>query len=146
MTATTASTPDRRRFVGALVLLLAMGLPIGAILTAGVRDVEVQPGLVDWIFVGLVAVVTVATFGLLVPWAERRHKSATVALILSGVALALVPLAFWTMAPLILGAAGAQVAATSTGADGRRGRLATAAIVVGGMAALASVAGYIATS
>ena len=142
---------DRTGLVGVLTLLVAVGLPVAAILTAGVRDVEVEPGLIDWVFVGGVAVVTVLTFGALTLWLNRKPNARTggVGLAFSVLAILAVPVTFWTMVPLILGTAGAWLGYRGVGqnrAAGRSTRAATTAVVLGALAALASIAMYIATS
>jgi MFS family permease len=145
-----ASQPTRTRLVAALTLLVAVGLPVAAILTAGIRDVEVQPGAIDWILVAGVALVTVATFGLLVPWATgHARRAATTGFALAATALLLTGLFFWTMVPVIFGSAGAWLGYTARtmpqGTGPRRG-LATAAIAIGAVAVLGSVAAYVVTS
>jgi hypothetical protein len=144
-----ASQSTRTRLVAVLTLLVAVGLPVAAILTAGVRDVEVQPGAVDWIFTAGVAVVTLATFGLLVPWSARHTKrAARSGLALSIAALLLSVMFFWTMVPVIFGSAGAWLGYTARKTSegvGRRTGLATTAIAIGTVAALGCVAAYIAT-
>jgi hypothetical protein len=126
-------------------------MPIAAILTAGARNVEVQPGAIDWIFVAGVAVTTALIFGLLVPWALRDSANASrmakTGLSLSSIAMIVFPLLFWTMIPVISGAAGAWLGyeARQSDAEGRKW-IAVAAILLGGLAALASVAAYVATS
>jgi len=142
---------DRTGLVGVLTLLVAVGLPVAAILTAGLRDVTVEPGLIDWIFVGGVAVVTVLTFGALTVWLNRKPTARTggVGLAFSVLATLAVPLTFWTMVPLILGTAGAWLgyrAVSHNRAAGRSTKAATTAVVLGALAALTSVAMYIATS
>ncbi len=144
---TDPATDSSNRRVGGATLLIAVGLPVAAILTAGMRQVEVQPGLIDWLFVAAVALVTIATFGVLVPRVQLRPPARAVrtALVMTVLALVLTPFAFWTMVPLILGSAGAWIAHTVT-ADRGRTRLASAAIMLGVLAGVLSVAGYIATS
>jgi hypothetical protein len=146
--AAVAANHSRKRQVGASTFIVAVGLPIAAILTAEHRDVEIMPSLIDWIFVAGVAVTTIAVFGLLVPWALRRPNVATAALTLSVTAAALL-VVFWTMLPLILGTAGAWlglVARDTPDHLGPRSRQATAAIALGALAAILSIAGYVATS
>ncbi|HVR33869.1 MAG TPA: hypothetical protein VMS74_14310 [Acidimicrobiia bacterium] len=147
------SNPSRTPLVAALTFLIAVGLPVAAILTAGLRDVEVQPGAIDWILVAGVAVVTIATFALLVPWAQRDPEStgraAKTGFALSASGLAVSVILFWTMVPVIFGSAGAWLGHTARerSKSGQRLRgLATAAIIIGAFAALGSVAAYIATS
>lgn len=146
----TTNPSSRTRLVAGLTFLVAVGMPIAAILTADIRDVEIQPGLTDWIFVAIVAVVALAVFGLLVPWASRTPRRAgTSGLVLSLSALILSVMFFWTMAPVIFGSAGALLGHTARRANqssGTRGAAATAAILVGAFAALGSIAAYIATS
>lgn len=145
-----ASQPTRTRLVAALTLLVAVGLPVAAILTAGIRDVEVQPGAIDWIFVAGVALATVATFGLLVPWGMRHaRRAATTGFALATIALLLAGVFFWTMVPVIFGSAGAWLgytARTMPRGTGHRRGLATAAIAIGAVAVLGSVAAYVVTS
>ena len=110
MTAETAqlnqtATLKHRKAVGIVTFLAAIGVPIVGILTADARGAEVSPGLGDWIFVGIVAAIALATFGLLVPWALDRRGSLTGGAALSGLAFLASFVAFWTMVPLILGAA-----------------------------------------
>ncbi len=97
--------------------------------------------------------VTIVTFALLVPWAQRdpenSGRAAKIGLALSASALAVSVILFWTMVPVIFGAAGAWLGHTAgEGAQSGRSRrgLATAATVIGIFAALGSVAAYIATS
>lgn len=142
-----AATGDANRRAAGWVLLIAAGLPVAGILTAGLRQVEVRPGLIDWLFVAAIVVVTAATFGLLVPRLQRldRPRALGVALGMALVALALLPVAFWTMLPLILGSAAAWTAHTIS-QGGRRTGLAWAVIVTGGVAAALSVIGYVVSS
>jgi len=144
----------QRRLVAAATILIAVGLPVTAILTADIRGVETQPGLIDWIFVATVAVVAVATFGILVPRAERSTparpaRSATLGLALSLGALVLSVILFWTMIPLIFGSAGAWLGYLARGhardAGHPTGR-ATTAVVLGLVTVLWTVAAYVATS
>ena len=140
--------------VAGLTFLFAVGLPIAAILTAGAREVEIEPGAVDWIFVATIAVVTALVFGLLVPRALRDSangkRMAKVGLSLSGIALIAVVAAFWTMIPVIFGTAGAylgyEARQTTAGETTGRRWVPTAAMIIGGLAAIASVAAYVATS
>lgn len=143
--------PTRIRPIAGLTFLIAVGLPVAAILTAGMRGADVPPGLVDWIFVAAVAVLTLATYGLLVPWASRAtvRRAATTGLALSISALLLSAMFFWTMVPVIFGSAGAWLGHTARhAARGGRGHagVPTSAMLVGALAALGSVAAYIATS
>jgi hypothetical protein len=148
---TETKQPGRTGLVATLTFLAAVGLPAAAILTAGIRGTEVPPGVIDWIFIAAVAVLTIATFGLLVPWASHTsaRRATTTGLTLSISALILSVLFFWTMVPVILGSAGAWLGYTARQArpgNQRRTGAATAAILVGALAALGSVAAYIATS
>lgn len=143
----------RGRMVAGLTFLVAVGLPVAGILTADAREAEVSPGAGDWVFVALVAAATVATFARLVPWSlrgedggKRRVKSG---LTLSISALLLSIVLFWTMLPVIFGSAGAwlgYLTREDAKAGQRQARMATAAIIIGGLATLASVVGYVATS
>lgn len=152
MTTATPPTPfGNLRLVGALTAVVAIGLPVAAILTAGARDVEVAPGAIDWIFVGGVAAFTAGTFALLVPWCLRggSRRQARSAISLSVTAVVLTSVAFWTMVPLALGVAGSYlgtVVRSQRRATGEPHRVPTTAIVLGALAALGSVAAYIATS
>ena len=142
---------DRTGLVGGLTFLFAVGIPTAAILTAGMREVEVEPGLIDWIFVGGVAVVTILTFGGLTVWLSRKQDARTtpVGLVFSILAVLTVPVAFWTMLPVILGSAGAWLGYRAIGSNRAAGqpvKAATTAVVLGALAALTSVAMYIATS
>ncbi len=144
-------TSDRTGFVGILTLVVAVGIPIVAILTADMRDVQVQPGLIDWIFVAGVAAVAVATFSALVLWLSRKPHAGTtgVGLTFAIVAFLATPVTFWTMVPVIFGTAGAWLgyrAFTQNKIEGRPNKVALTAIALGALAALASVAMYIATS
>lgn len=142
---------DHLRLVGGLTTLVAVGLPVAAILTADARDVEVAPGAVDWIFVGLVASFTIATFAYLVPWILRGgpRRTARSAITLSASALVLASTFFWTMVPVAFGTAGSYLAWHERRLeDGTRpGRgLTVTATVLGTIAALGSVVAYVATS
>jgi hypothetical protein len=134
-----------------LTFLVAVGLPIGGILTADMRDVAVRPGLIDWIFVAGVAVLSVLTFGLLLLWLRGRPHAnpARVGLVLSLVALAASIVAFWTMVPVVLGSAAAWLGVLGRDAATRSGTSpakATVALVVGLVAAAGSVVMYVITS
>lgn len=144
-------TQDRTRLVGVLTFLVAVGIPVAAILTADLRDVEVQPGLIDWIFVAGVAAVTIATFGALAFWLRRKPHARTdrVGLTFAVVAFLATPVTFWTMVPVIFGTAGVWLgyrAVTRNRLEGRSSKVAITTVVVGSLAALASVAMYVATS
>lgn len=144
-------TQDRTGLVGLLTFLVAVGFPVAAILTADMRNVEVQPGLIDWIFVGAVATATVVTFGLLAFWLSRKPHARTggAGLTFAIVALLATPVTFWTMVPVIFGTAGGWLgyrALTQNKPEGRSNKIPTAAVALGALAALASVAMYIATS
>jgi hypothetical protein len=142
---------DRTGLVGILTFLVAVGIPMAAILTADMRDVEVQPGLIDWIFVVAVAAATVVTFGALAFWLSRQPHARTggAGLTFAIVAFLATPVTFWTMVPVIFGAAGAWLgyrAVTQNRLAGRSNKVAITAVALGALAALASVAMYIATS
>lgn len=144
-------TQDRTGFVGILTFLVAVGIPVAAILTADMRDVEVQPGLIDWIFVAGVAAATIATFGALGFWLSRKPHARTggAALTFAIVAFLATPVTFWTMVPVIFGTAGGWLgyrAVTQNRLEGRSNKVAITAVALGALAALASVAMYIATS
>jgi hypothetical protein len=68
---------------GIITFLLAVGIPIVGILTADARGAEVAPGPGDWVFVGIVGAIAIATFTLLVPWALRGKGSNTVGIVVS---------------------------------------------------------------
>ena len=145
--APTIGTVNKNRRMAGWVLLIAAGLPIAGILTAGLRQTDVAPGLVDWLFVVAIALITAATYGLAVPRVQRLEKSRAlkVALGMAVVALALVPVAFWTMLPLIIGSAAAWIAYTvSEGA--RRTALAWTVLTIGCLAAALSAVGYVVSS
>lgn len=144
-------TRDRTALVGAMTATVAVGLPVAAILTADLRDVDVQPGLIDWVFVGGVAVLALATFGALTAWLRRRPAARTggAGLALAVVALLATPVTFWTMVPVIFGTAGAWLgyrAAVERRRQGRGAAVAATATGLGALAALASVVMYVATS
>jgi hypothetical protein len=145
-----AETRDRTGLVGLLTLLVAVGIPVAAILTAEARAVEIAPGLIDWIFVAGVATCTVITFGALTLWLQRNPRARTgrVGLGFGVVAFLATPVTFWTMVPVIFGTAGAWLGYRDISrhrADGRS-KAAIAAIVLGAVSVLASVAAYAATS
>jgi len=138
----------QRKTIAIATFVLAVGIPIAGILTADARGAEVSPGLGDWIFVAIVGAVAAATFAFVVPWALKGNGSRTGGLALSGFAFLASFVAFWTMVPLILGAAGALIGyETRNEAEGgtRRG-LGLAAMVLGTIAAVVSVVATIATS
>lgn len=137
-----------RRTITIATFVLAVGIPIAGILTADARGVEVSPGLGDWIFVAIIAAIAASTFAFLVPWVLKGDGSRTGGLVLSGVAFVTSFVAFWTMVPLILGAAGVLVGYETrlSTADGRRRGLGLAAMVLGTIATVVSVVGTIATS
>ena len=91
---------------------------------------------------------TIATFALLVPWARRRPHIYRIALTLSISALVLC-VAFWTMLPVILGSAGVLLGMLGRDvsySSGHGSRQAQAAVVIGALAVLASLAAYVVTS
>lgn len=142
---------DRTALVGTATFAFAVGIPVVAILTAGMRDVEVQPSLIDWIFVAGVAALTAVTFTGLSLWLRRRPHARTggAGLAFAVVALLATPVTFWTMVPVIFGAAGAWLGRRALGQDdatGWRKARAVTAVALGALAALASVAMYVATS
>ncbi|HEX5533666.1 MAG TPA: hypothetical protein VFX33_07995 [Actinomycetales bacterium] len=142
---------NRTALVGALTFLVAAGLPVTGILTADMRDVAVRPGLIDWIFVSGVAVLSVLTFGLLVRWLRRRPHAnpARVGLVLSLIAMAASIVAFWTMVPVVLGSAAAWLGVLGRDAATRSrtsAAEATIALVVGVVAAVGSAVMYVVTS
>jgi cytochrome bd-type quinol oxidase subunit 2 len=152
-TLTEAIDTGRARLVAGLTFLVAVGLPVAGILTADAREAEVSPGAGDWVFVALVAVVTAATFALLVPWSLRgedgQNRRVKSGLTLSISAFLLSIVLFWTMLPVVFGSAGAwlgYLTREDANAGQRQTRMATAAIVIGGIATLASIVGYVATS
>lgn len=144
-------TQDRTGLVGILTFLVAVGFPVAAILTADMRDVAVQPGLIDWIFVAGVAAATIVTFGALAFWLSRKPHARTGG---AGVTFAIVaflatPVTFWTMVPVIFGTAGGWLGyrdITQNRLEGRSAKVAITAVALGALSALASVAMYIATS
>ncbi len=142
---------NRTGLAGILTLLVAVGIPVAAILTADMRDVEVQPGLIDWLFVAAVAAATIITFGALTFWLSRKPRAHTggAGLTFAIVAVLATPVTFWTMAPVIFGTAGGWLgyrAVTQNRLEGRSNKVAITAVALGALAALASVAMYIATS
>ena len=144
-------TQDRTGLVAILTFLVAVGIPVAAILTADMRAVEVQPGLIDWIFVAGVAAVTIVTFGALAFWLRRKPHARTggAGLTFAIIAFLATPVTFWTMVPVIFGTAGGWLgyrAVTQNRLEGRSNKVAITAVVLGALAALASVAMYIATS
>ena len=141
-------TSAQARTAGIATFLLAVGMPIIGILTANARGAETAPGLGDWVFVGIVGLAAIGTFTLLVPWALRDNGSRTGGLIVSTIGFATSFIAFWTMLPLILGAAGAFIGYKTLhdGAAGSRRGMAVAAIALGLIAMVVSVAATIATS
>lgn len=144
-------TQDRTGLVGILTFLVAVGLPVAAILTADRRDVEVQPGLIDWIFVAGVAAVTIVTFGALAFWLSRKPRAHTggAGLTFAIVALLATPVTFWTMVPVIFGTAGGWLGyrdVTQNRLDAPSNKVAITAVALGALAALGSVTMYIATS
>lgn len=88
--------------------------------------------------IGFVVVVAALLFALLVPWAERRsaglrsNRPGTVGLVCSVLGI-LTFVAFWSGLPIVLGGAGAALgmAGRERAADAGRGRLASAAILLG---------------
>jgi len=153
MTAGTAQlnksgTFKHTKTVGIVMFLVATGIPIVGILTADARGVETSPGLGDWIFVGIVAAIAAATFGLIVPWALRGEGSRTAGVTLSAFAFVASFVAFWTMVPLILGAAGGLIGYETRQTSDRNSkqRLGLAAMILGTIAVVVSVAATIATS
>jgi succinate dehydrogenase hydrophobic anchor subunit len=143
-----ATKPRQIRTAGFVTFLLAVGIPIVGIVTADVRGAEVAPGLGDWIFVGIVGAVAIGTSTIFVPWALRGNRSKTAGIVVSGFAFATSFVAFWTMIPLILGAAGALIGYETTQDDdaGSRPVVSLASIVLGVIAVVVSVAATIATS
>jgi hypothetical protein len=142
---------DWTALVGALTFAVAVGLPVTGILTAADRDVDVQPGLIDWIFVAAVATITLVTFGALSLWLRRRPRAGTapVGLALGVVAATASVVAFWTMVPVVLGSAAAWLGVLGhRSAHGSRSSAATAvgAVALGALAALGSAVMYVATS
>ena len=93
------------------------------------------------VVVALLAAVVAAVYGWLLPSRLRSGRVATPALVLSVLAVVLIPPAFWSALPLALGAAGALL-----GQAGRTGRVhtgrATAAVVLGVLAVIAYLATY----
>lgn len=153
MTAETAQmnqtgTFKHRKTVGLATFLVAVGIPIVGILTADARGAEVSPGVGDWIFVGIVAAIALATFALLVPWALGGEGSRTAGVALSAFAFVTSFVAFWTMVPPILGAAGALIGyeTRQTSDSESKQRFGLGAMVLGVIAAVVSVAATIATS
>ena len=141
-------TFKHRKTVGLVTFLVAVGMPVVGILTADARGAEVSPGVGDWIFVGIVAAIALATFALLVPWALGGEGSRTAGVALSAFAFVTSFVAFWTMVPLILGAAGALIGyeTRQTSDSESKQRFGLAATVLGVIAAVVSVAATIATS
>ena len=72
------------------------------------------------IVIAVLAAVVAATYGWLLPSRLRSGRVTTAALVLSILAIVLIPPAFWTALPLALGAAGALL-----GQAGRTGRVHT---------------------
>jgi hypothetical protein len=97
----------------------------------------------DWreiaISVGLLAVVTAAIFGLVVPRALRKESAGGTALGLAVPAALLVLPAFWSGLPLVLGVAGVLVGNHGrTASSGARKSI--AAVVLGSLAVVSYVA------
>lgn len=93
------------------------------------------------VVLAVLAAVVAAVYGWLLPSRLRSGRVATPGLVLSVVAVVLIPPAFWSALPLALGAAGALL-----GHAGRTGRAgtgrATAALVLGVLAVVAYLATY----
>jgi hypothetical protein len=134
---------SRTWIVGAITFVVAVGFPLIGILTAEAREVEVMPGTVDYVFVALIALVTLLIFGLVVPRGIQGNTGRT-GLILSILAVVTV-VAFWTMLPIILGAAGALLgyeARSGTGSTEPGSRMPMIAIVLGALAVVATLIIY----
>lgn len=134
------------RSVGVATFLVAFGLPLIALITslAGLRDVETDPAAIDFVFLTILLVVIAGVFGLLVPWAlqdGREGRQARIGLLL-GVVAWISGVVFWTMAPVVFGAAAALIGYVGK----RRGQskgMTIAAIVLGSSAAVVTVAFYL---
>jgi hypothetical protein len=141
-------TVNHTRTVGVVTFLVATAIPIIGILTANAQGAEVEPGLGDWIFVGIVAATALATFGLLVPRILNNGGSRTGGLIVSVIAFLSSFVAFWTMIPLILGAAGGLIGYQTIQDSTKRTKkgLAISSMVFSGIAVIVSIVATIATS
>lgn len=90
----------------------------------------------------ILVVVTALVFGLVVPRALRKESAGGTALALSVPAVLLVPPAFWSGLPLVLGVAGMIVGNAGRTARSGSGK-AVAGLVLGALAVLLYAATYI---
>jgi hypothetical protein len=128
--ASAKATTTRLRWAGLLTLVAAVGSENG-----GRLDRE------EAIFLLVVVAVTIALFGLLARWAVHAPagsgRPAKVGLVCSVLGLVGI-LAFFVSAPIILGGLGATLGyeARKRAAVAGHGRMALAAVVIGGVAAV----------
>lgn len=130
-------------WAGLLTLVAAVGLPrlndyISPSENGGRLDRE------ELVFLVVIAAVTVLLFGVLARWAVQAPpdsgRPATVGLVCSVLGLVGI-LAFWVSAPILLGGVGATLGyeARQRAPIAGHGRMALAALVIGGVAALIGI-------
>jgi hypothetical protein len=127
---------DRARWIGLVAAAAAAALAVYAVYGDSSAPQDQKDSLK--IVVPGVLVIAALVYGLLVPWARKRSP-ATAGLVVSVVSFLAVA-AFWSGLPIVLGAAGATLGIDAReGAASRSGK-ATAAVVVGVVAAVLSIA------
>lgn len=135
---TTITSPRTRPLTPGTLSLIGTG-------TAVVACAWTVYGAHDWTEIAIVftaiAVVSLATYGYLVPRALRRDPGAT-AVALGLAALVLLLPAFWSGLPLVLGVA-AMLLGRAGRTDGTRSGRSIAAIVLGAVAVVGYLAIYI---
>ncbi len=143
-----ATDPQSRLWlVGGASALIASGLAAYAVLVGKVADpVHAQEQVATLPYViGFAVVFAAIIFGLVVPWALRSNhakRPSSAGLVCGLLGLLLLPPAFWSGLPVILGSAGAalgQVGRARAQTGGQR-MTAGAALVIGGLAAALCIA------
>ena len=95
-----------------------------------------------WIMTGLVTVAVIGVYGFLLPRKLAQPSASSTALVLSGIAAALVMPAFWSGLPMVLGLAGAILGYRGQGTD-HGSRKSTVAFVLGILAVFTYISIYV---
>jgi hypothetical protein len=125
----------RERLIGVLAGAVAVAIAIYGVYGDGQAPQNQKDTL--WQVIVLLLVVTAVVFGAVLPWAMKRspEKAGLIVSILGFLSIA----AFWSGLPIVLGGAGATLGMAGREQSVARRGLATAALAIGGFAAIAGI-------